>query len=292
MNWDQKLSIFIKQTLIFNDYAEVGNWWNFKEVNSPFSRLYIILEGEAWVYINNTEYHLVPGKLFLIPKFTFHTYRCNTMMRNCYICFFDEMVEGFGMYDIIQFKNLVVAQLDDEKLFRRVNELNPDSFIVNPDPITYDNKDSIESHSNKKETRSLSDIIETQGILLQLTSRFVNNDNELFHLQQSKLRFRKMIYYIEKNIDKKLSIEELAKQVFLSADYFSKVFFDSMGIRPLEYINSKRIERAQMLLITTNLAIYQISDKVGISNSSYFTAMFKKHTRLTPEQYQKLHRRI
>ena len=61
-------------SMIYAGFKRVGTWWNYKNVISPFYRLYYIEKGNGKVYINNISYELTPGTLFLIPKFTFHSY--------------------------------------------------------------------------------------------------------------------------------------------------------------------------------------------------------------------------
>jgi AraC-like DNA-binding protein len=293
MNPFQKTSILIRQTLLFTSFDIVGKWWTFKEVISPFTRLYLITEGEGWVYYNNQEFHLTPGKLFLIPKFTFHSYKCNESMGHFYLCFLDEIIENVGMYDLYQFNYLVDARPEDYNLFERLNELNPGRKIINPDPATYDNKNTVLSFSQRNISQKISEVIETQGIMLQFISRFIEDSSPKKIVQsQSKTKLSKVCHFIEQNLNKKMTISDLSGLVCLSDDYFSKIFNDIMGVRPMEYINRKRIERAQMLLVTTNLSICQVAEKVGIPNNSYFSTLFKKFTLTTPEAYQKMHYQI
>lgn len=293
MNLSHNHLINIKQTLLFNSYDVVGEWWNFKEVISPFSRLYLITEGEGWVYHNNQEFHLTPGKLFLIPKFTFHSYKCKDRMAQYYMCFFDETTGGADMFDCLKFNYLVNARIEDYALFKRLNELNPHRRIINPDPATYDNKEALHSFSQHLPDEKMSEIIESQGIMLLLTSRFINDscdDNDT--KRKLKKRLNKVTHYIDQHLNRKISLDDLANEVCLSADHLSTIFNEIMGIRPMEYINRKRIERAQLLLITTNLPISEIAEKVGVHSNTYFSTLFKKHTLCTPEEYKKLHYRI
>ncbi|MDX1758278.1 MAG: helix-turn-helix domain-containing protein, partial [Arenibacter algicola] len=62
----------------------------------------------------------------------------------------------------------------------------------------------------------------------------------------------------------------------------SRVFNESFGMRPNKYIQSKRIERAQLLLLSTNNSLKQIAEKVGLENLSYFNRIFKSHTGVSP----------
>jgi AraC-like DNA-binding protein len=57
-------------------------------------------------------------------------------------------------------------------------------------------------------------------------------------------------------------------------------------MRPNKYIQSKRIERAQLLLLSTNNSLKQIAEKVGLENVSYFTRIFKSHTGKTPGAFR------
>ncbi len=283
-------SVAIKQTLLFNSFDVVGDWWKFKEVISPFTRMYLITEGEGWVYHSNREFHLTPGKLFLIPKFTFHSYRCDDRMGHYYVCFLDEMVENVGMFDLFHFNYLVDAKPDDRNLFSRLNDLNPGRRIANPDPVTYDNQNTVHSFSHLVCNQNVSGFVETQGIMLQLTSRFIDeNPVEKLSDLQSKARLSKVYHYIDQNLNKKITLSDLSGQVCLSEDYFSKIFNETMGVRPMEYVSRKRIERAQMLLLTTNLTVSQVAEKVGVTNYSYFSTLFKKYTLTSPEKYQKMH---
>jgi len=281
--------INITHSLLFNSFDKVGKWWNYKNVISPFNRLYLITEGEAWVHLDSTSYHLTPGKLFLIPKFTFHTYRCDAEMGHYYLCFFDEIAFCESMFDSFEFNYLVNAQAGDSILFERLNELNPDGRINNPDPASYDNSKSLYSFSKNRRQLSVSDILEIQGIIYQLVSRFIVNNAGHLQVVASRKRFSKLTNYIHQHLDMPLSLSGLAEIACLSPDYFSKQFLEVMGVRPMDYVNRIRIERAQMLLVTTNLPIKQIAEKVGIASNSYFSTLFKKQTLCTPEEYKKMH---
>lgn len=290
MSQFHKSAFYIHQTLLYSSFDVVGRWWKFKEVISPFTRLYLITEGEGWVYHSNQEFRLTPGKLFLIPKFTFHSYRCDESMGHYYLCFSDEMADNMGMNDLFRFNYLVDARAQDYDLFKRLTEINPGRKIANPDPVTYDNKETIHSFHHSSIHSDLASFLETQGIMLQLTSRFIDNRLDASDANTlSKARLSKVYHYIDQNLNRKITLSDLSGHMCLSEDYFSKIFNEIMGVRPMEYVSRKRIERAQMLLLTTNLSVCQVAEKVGITNYSYFSTLFKKYTLTSPEKYQKMH---
>jgi transcriptional regulator GlxA family with amidase domain len=95
------------------------------------------------------------------------------------------------------------------------------------------------------------------------------------------------INYIQTNLQQNITVAQLAKRANHNADYFSRLFYENTGERPLSYIQSKRIERAQLLLATTNLPFYEIASETGFENLSYFSRIFKSITGQTPGMYKK-----
>ncbi len=91
---------------------------------------------------------------------------------------------------------------------------------------------------------------------------------------------------IAENLTVEISREELAKAVYMSPDYLTKLFRRENGMSLSEYIIQKRISLAKKLLVTTSLSVVEISQRTGFSYSSYFVRIFKKKTELTPQQYR------
>ncbi|MCU7552252.1 helix-turn-helix domain-containing protein [Chitinophagaceae bacterium LB-8] len=83
-----------------------------------------------------------------------------------------------------------------------------------------------------------------------------------------------------------MTVTHLAERANQHQDYFSRMFFQYAGIRPLAYIHEKRIERAQYLLTTTNMSYAEVAAETGFENLPHFSRIFKKATSLTPGQYR------
>ena len=83
-----------------------------------------------------------------------------------------------------------------------------------------------------------------------------------------------------------LQREELAAMVHLSPGHLGRVFKKETGMSISTYITKKRIAVAKQLLMKTNLSVTRISERVGISYSSYFTKIFKEQTGLTPQEFR------
>ena len=123
--------------------------------------------------MNKKKYELSPGELFIIPKFTFHTYECDNFMNHYYICFFDQLIGGRSLFENTTIRYQLPAKEIDRMLMLRFLELNPDCAVRNPNPKTYDNKDNLYTVNQSRSNYDLVTEIESNGILLQLFSRFL-----------------------------------------------------------------------------------------------------------------------
>ncbi len=99
------------------------------------------------------------------------------------------------------------------------------------------------------------------------------------------------IDYICENLHTRITIKELANRVKLEQSYLSKLFKKEVGVTISEYIQEKKIETAQNMLIYSEFTPAEISSILAFPNQSYFTEVFKKWTGMTPKQYQALNLR-
>lgn len=96
--------------------------------------------------------------------------------------------------------------------------------------------------------------------------------------------------YIDENLEKELSRNELADRVYLNPDYLSRLFKKETGISLIEYITNQRISVSKELLVKTDMSVSIIASKVGYSNFSHFSQVFKKVTGLTPNEFRQKNR--
>ncbi|MCT4687220.1 response regulator transcription factor [Vallitalea sp.] len=112
------------------------------------------------------------------------------------------------------------------------------------------------------------------------------------YIEEKKNQYPKPIQeaikYIESNYNKDISMKLMADIVFLNPCYFSELFKETIGVPFSDYITQLRINKAKELLSTTHFTNYQIAEKVGFKNATYFNVVFKKNEGLTPKNYRKL----
>ena len=110
-------------------------------------------------------------------------------------------------------------------------------------------------------------------------------DRMIYH---NVMRLRSVITYIAEHYKEKIYIETLSEMITVSPDYFTKMFKDSIGRTPIDYINGLRINRAMQMLATTDTSVNDISDSLGFSNSNYFHKIFKQYMDTSPAAYRKM----
>lgn len=95
--------------------------------------------------------------------------------------------------------------------------------------------------------------------------------------------------YVKINFgDCELSLSKVAHIFFVNPSYLSRVFKKEMGINFLDYLVKLRIDKAIILLNNMDLKAYEVGEKVGIPDSSYFSTCFKKYTGFSITEYKKI----
>lgn len=97
---------------------------------------------------------------------------------------------------------------------------------------------------------------------------------------------RNAIQYMEDYFAESLNLPEVAAHAGLSAEYLSRLFKEETGVKFVVYLNNLRLKHALHLLETTNLKVYEVAEKVGYSNLSYFSTVFKKNFGQNPFEYK------
>jgi AraC family transcriptional regulator len=100
------------------------------------------------------------------------------------------------------------------------------------------------------------------------------------------LKLRRILDYINDHLDREVSLADLATIVDLSPYHFARLFKQSMGMAPHQYLIERRIEAAKRLLATTHFSIAEIAYQVGLSSQSHLTNLFRKRVGMTPSAYR------
>jgi len=92
--------------------------------------------------------------------------------------------------------------------------------------------------------------------------------------------------YIDANYMQKITLDDIARHIYLNRTYASQIFKKHMRVNFADYLEMVRIDKAKELLADTALPITEIASRVGYSNQSYFTKVFKRSTGLSPNAFR------
>ena len=265
-------------------YSRFSQQSEYPDIISPFSRIYLITEGYGHIIPGGEKIKLEAGYLYLIPSYMSCSYVFNEELAHYYIHFSMEMTNGLSVYNLFPVYRKIQATTHDLTLFTRLLEINPDLQLPHHDPKIYQSKPWIHK---KIVYQSAGQLLETIGIIQQLFSRFLTHKPEHSINQLPTHNIQQILVYIRENLTNDLRIEDLAGMACITKDHFTRVFKSIVGMPPCEFIIRKRIERAQLLLLTTDLPVNQITDQTGFKTTAYFCRIFKKYTSFTPEEYRK-----
>lgn len=259
------------------------NDWNYKNICSPFTRIYYITSGQAQIELPDKLQDLRPGHMYIIPAFTPHSYICKEEFGHYYIHIYNE--SGTDILEDWELPTEIQAKKEDLAHIKRLYELCPEMELIQNDPQFYDNNPSLMRNIRKNKQRDLYARIESRGIIFLLLARFMRTAHPKTYIHDE--RITKVLNHIRTHICEKPNIDVLADISCLSKDHLIRLFKKEIKITPLFYINKKKIEYAQLKLVTENVPVKEIAYQLGFDDQSYFNRLFRKMTGYTPMKYRK-----
>ncbi len=109
-----------------------------------------------------------------------------------------------------------------------------------------------------------------------------------FESYNKKYAVKKIINYLNENYESKISLDQIAHNMYLSPVYISKIFKEETGESPINYLIKIRLEKAKdILLHSKGGSIKSIANKVGYEDVYHFSKLFKKYYGISPLYYKK-----
>ncbi len=229
----------------------------------------ICIAGEADHFINGEVQHMSKGSAAFIAPNTYHYYKNTTNYVDMFTLMFIPSDNSSQITSLFQTKDNphkpIVIQLS-RLCFERVSTL---AGVAS----------NIFYHTN-----NMSLFSQTFQLILN-----VLQDEHLLspNTQNSKDPFLKKVEeYVERNISKKINLQDVAEYVCLESKYVSAKFKSLKKENLVHYINRKRIGYAQNMLVSSDLKIINISQACGFENLSNFNRIFKHFCKCSPREYK------
>lgn len=232
---------------------------------SPIFVFEYVIEGEGTLYHNGKVYYPKKGDAYIIHEHSEHYYFSNKTNPWTKIWFnvkgtlVEHLLKDYGLSDIVLFPN-----------------------FKNPEPL----RQIISSAEKKSDTQNEEITIMLHQYIQELSKfNYCNSgENSVKNIHAIKIK-----NYINNNIDKQISLEDISKIVFLSKAQIINIFKEEYGLTPYSYIINEKISFAKRMLLGTSLSISNIADSLSFTDAQYFSNYFKKYTGVSPSKYRKNH---
>jgi AraC family transcriptional regulator len=99
-------------------------------------------------------------------------------------------------------------------------------------------------------------------------------------------RLRRVLSHIEAHLHQSMSLRDMAELVQMSPYHFGRLFKQSTGLSPHQYLLHQRVSRAKEMLLAETLSIAEISRRLGFASRAHFTTVFRNQVGITPRDYR------
>lgn len=127
-------------------------------------------------------------------------------------------------------------------------------------------------------------------LIKQILLFLLRNDTRKVLVEQNnfdQIRLIPVLDYIDNHLTDRIQVEEVCKMANMSYYYFVKYFKKTIGMSFTEYVNYRKVKWAERLLLTKDLSIAEVGERVGLPNMAHFYKMFKKYNECSPKQFQR-----
>lgn len=264
-----------------------GTEWNYKDINSFYNRLYLVLDGEASITHHGQTFHLTPGTVHMVPCYCSADYLCESSFEHYYITFTSRAFGGIDLCSIQEYGYQQPEREHDHIFFKELLRLNPDSTLPVANPALGSYRRHHEDQMNNYRKITSQRFLENTAYINLILAPFLTSAKRT-QSQSNAQRLLLFLRYVEEHLTESLSIRDIADHLNVTANYLSDWLAKELHIRPVDHINRRRTERAQELLLTSKTSIKTLGYELGFASTSYFCRVFKKQTGLSPNRYRAL----
>lgn len=245
-----------------------------------YAELAYILSGKGKYLVEGKEFTVEAGDLVI----------CNPGVKHTHIVVNpkEPTIEFISGFTDFHFKNMAPNSI----------ELPDQSYIFH---TTAELKQEISMHCYammaEKESNQPGKYFMLKTHLMQLLLLVMREISEVEKTEQKGCNFEtynknyavnKIISYLNENYEHKISLEQIAHNMYLSPVYISKIFKEETGESPINYLIKIRLEKARDILHSSdNGSIKNIANQVGYDDVYHFSKLFKKYYGISPLYYRK-----
>jgi len=268
----------MKQISHDNDLTEI-------EHHHDFIEIIFVTKGKGTQIISNNEYEVSEGDIFILQGFQNHYFKDASRVEIVNLMFdpiknpnlVSQDVKTIGGYPALF---ILEPSYRNRMHFKNMLHLNS----VDLAKSEYILNGMLQELAHKEPGYELSLKNKLEEIIIFLSRKYSQIS---FPKAKSLVRIGRAIAFIENNFQNNIYVQHLAEMSFMSIRNFQRIFKDSTGLSPNDYLLEFRIQNASKLITETDSPIYEISEQVGITDWFYFSKAFKKRFGICPTKYRK-----
>lgn len=246
-----------------------------------FVEIVYILEGEAVETINDLEYEVCRGDMLFINYKSIHSFTPKGAFTYINLCISPEVIADRLIHSTNAFELLTLSSFEELTKGEGGSVIHflPTEFRI------------IECILEEMRTEFKSDLPDRNTILESYLEIIVTKlIRKLYptgtESEKNEEMWQNLFSYIHENLDKRLSLPELAKKCFYNPSYFSRVFKERFGITLADYLTKERTAHAAKLLLETDYTTEHIATICGYGDKSSLYRAFRKEYSVTPSEYR------
>lgn len=245
-----------------------------------FSELVVITKGKGIHIIDNAEYTIQAGDVYVIKGNTTHGFKDIVDLTLYNIAY--EAAEPILEFDYLRTFSGFQALFFVEPLYRKKMKFEH-RLHLNPSDLMFAEKlleimCAENPHGNQ--------YYRIQKIYLTSFMTFLARQYEI-NLSNNNISYiSDILAYIEQNYMENFIVEEFAAKMHLSVRHFTRIFSETYGVTPKQYILKLRLQHACNSLRSSHKSIAQIASESGFEDTNYFSTYFTKKMGMTPKDYR------
>lgn len=261
--WEQEYGAGIREMLHFHNYMEIGYCY----------------DGDGELIIEDRVYHYGGGEFSVIPANIPHT----TNSAPGHICKWE-----FLFIDIDRFvrTEMHLDPILESHVLQMVNRRGTLKTEQNHGVMAHLILDIMRECREKQPYYESSVRGYLHSLVVEMIRLAEDRDHSLYKLKLNEY-VRSALSYINEHYMDELRMEDIAQASGLSESHFRRVFEDVMHMKPLDYINLVRVDKACVMMAQKDLSMEELSFRVGYQSQSTFNRNFKRLTGYSPMQWRR-----
>lgn len=282
-------SVHLKEEIVVNaiisiHYFEYMSDFTFEGESHNFWELLCVDKGTVNVVAGSMTYTLNKGDIIFHQPNEFHNVEANGIVApNLVVIGFDCNSPGM---DFFQNKILQIGENERALLGSIIKEARSSFSSRLDDPYLQ----KLERSQNQPYGSEQLIKMYLQQVLIQIVRTYSSARIKVVLPKSTKQKsedelFHKIIFYMEENIGKQLTIEQICKDNLVGRSIVQKLFREHTNCGIIDYFSNMKISMAKQLIRDKQMNFTQIADSLGYTSIHYFSRQFKKVTGMTPSEY-------